>query len=369
MALSFSDLTASLTAWELALLPALSGVAPVNAAENQAFASVCAEVYAFLSATANQAFLSTATGDALTAKAADLGVSRPIGTPAGASLTVALIGQQPAGWQIDPTFTFSTAGDALNAPVTFVPTGITTITPTQTTATVPVQAAVVGTQTNVAAATIISLVGGSPYVLSVTNAAPASGGTDTMADAQLLTEAQATLAPPGTVLQIQKTAAGVAGIVSATVIDTQDGNGTVNVYAIDGSDLLSGATTTPAVPTTGEAKAILDAVLLVAAPGLTVQVALLTVHATNVTLTSVTQVPGSGLSSGVVVTAVETYLNSFLPGATFVPSQLINYLLNVAFPNQLLDVEPSSMAQVTTGTNPLSIGVIRAGTVTISSFT
>jgi uncharacterized phage protein gp47/JayE len=276
---------------------------------------------------------------------------------------VGLTGLQPVGAAFLTTDQFATAGDALNAPVLFVPTAVVTLTPGQTTATVPVTAQSVGLATNVAAGTITGMVAQKPYVVSVTNAAPASGGTDPQSDASLLVATQAALAPPGSVTQIQKAAAAVSGIVAAVVVDLQNAAGGVNVYAIDAANVLTGATTTPAVPTTGEALAVLNAALGVAAPGLTLKVAAIAVTAQNVTITSVTQVPGSGLTALMVQTAIQSYLDAFAPGQTYIPSQLVRYLMDTAFPNQLTDVQPSSMAPVTVA----ATGVIRHGTVTISA--
>lgn len=362
MALDFADSASSISTWLQALIPALSPTAPVVSAETQAYASVIAELSNFLSSTANNAFLDTSAGAALTAKAADLGVQRTVGTPSTASLTVTLSGLQPSGWQIDSTFTFATAGDALNAPTLFVPTGITTTTPGQTTATVAVQSASIGSAANVAIGTIAKLVGGSPFVLDVTNSAAATGGTDAMSDAQLLTQAQAALVPPGTVAQMQKVAAGVTGttypIVAAVVVDLQDGNGTVDVYAINTINTLPGATTTPSATVTSDALLIQNAEKAIAPPGLTIKVALLAVTSQNVTI-SVKQVAGSGLNATIVEAAITTYLTAFQPGQTYYPSQLVQYLFTTAFPGLLVDAEPSSMTPVTVS----ATGIIRAGTI------
>jgi hypothetical protein len=363
--LDFNDITNSLVTWQKALIPQLNASGLVVNAEAGAFASAVADITGLANTLAANFLLPTATGDALSALGADRGILRPSGTYATATLTVTLSGTQPTGYQITPAVIFTNLGDALTAPIQFTVLATVPAGPGVTSLSLSVQSTVALANATLPAGAITRW-SGSAFITAVTNAAPTSTATDPQADAPYLLSIQAALAPLDTPTKILKAVQAVATVIAAYVNDPRDGTGIVNVYAVTAAGTLVGTTTTPtATPSAGIATTVQTAARAIGGPGLIIKVAALAVTTQNLTFPVVTQISGSGLTSALVIAAVTTYLNSLTAGQKYYPSDLIRYLFVTAFPGQLQDVQAPSLTPV----DPGATGIVRAGTILITTFT
>jgi uncharacterized phage protein gp47/JayE len=269
-------------------------------------------------AAAQQAQLATATGDALTAKAADFGVYR---IPAVAATAPGVFTVATANPNVALTFPIGsivqTTPQAGAPAIAFATLAAATIPAGNTTsASVTVQAVVPGAAGNVASGTITAPIQASAGV-RFSNTSPATGGADAETDAALRSRTLGAIAPANSPAAIAAAAKGVPGIFAAVVVDAQDGAGNYTVYASDAAGNLSGGLTS----------AVTTAIAAVDGIGLNRHVAALTVLSQAV---AGTLVIASGYTWAAVQAAAQNaiaaYMGALQPGAVFHPSDLTQVL-------------------------------------------
>lgn len=197
-------------------------------------------------ATAAQGQLGTATGDSLTAKAADYSKTR---IPAIAAIGPYVFGRNVA----DPSNAVTqgagsivqTQGGGGVPAVRFITLADATIPAGQTQSnSVYIQALIPGAAGNVGTGLVTVVQQPATGITSGTNTSPTTGGADQEADNALLVRVLGSLAPSNSPYAIQAAAEGVPGIFAARVLDwilppINDYNGNYTCYCSDSSGNLS----------------------------------------------------------------------------------------------------------------------------------
>jgi uncharacterized phage protein gp47/JayE len=263
--------------------------------------------YLTMDAVMNQAFLQTATGTYLDARADELGLTRKAATAA--TVTVTFTGTEgtlvPAGTRVTNVVPAGTSG----TPVSFETTAAATIA--SGSASAPALATTAGANGNVVAGSIARLETGIAGVFTVTNATAAQGGAEVEDDATLRDRALArarTGRGPGTPGDYAAWARSVVGVGQAVVEPLWNGNGTVRVVVMDDAYAPVSADVLAAVTSTIAANAPIGAAVTVITP-VTVSI--------NV---SATLALDAGYTAAAVLPAVQLALTSYLrtvrPGGT-----------------------------------------------------
>lgn len=273
-----------------------------------------ADTQAKVDAGALQAQIGTASGDGLTAQAADRAVYRK---PAAAATAPGVFTRVPAdpnnALTIPANTPVGTAPQPGSAPIAFFSLAAATILAGQTASnTVTVQAMVGGAAGNVGIGQISQVTQG-PAGVAFANSAAATGGADTESDASLRNRVYLSVAPANSPQEVAAAALAVPGIFAAVVVDAQDGAGNYTVYASDVNGALSGALS----------GAVTTAIAAVDGIGLTRHVSAVTVLSQAVAANIV--VDGNYTYAAVaaaVQAAITTYIASLQPGAVLHPSDL-----------------------------------------------
>lgn len=273
-----------------------------------------ADTQAKVDAGALQAQIGTASGDGLTAQAADRAVYRK---PAAAATAPGVFTRVPAdpnnALTIPANTPVATLAQPGSSPIAFYSLAVATIPAGQTSSnSITVQAYVGGVAGNVGIGQIIQVTQG-PAGVAFANTSAASGGADVESDASLRNRVYLSIAPANSPQEVAAAALAVPGIFAAVVVDAQDGAGNYTVYASDVTGALSGALTT----------AVTTAISAVDGIGLTRHVSAVTVLSQAVAANIVVN---SNYTYAAVAAAVQaaitTYVASLQPGAVLHPSDL-----------------------------------------------
>lgn len=183
------------------------------------------------------AFIQTATGNALDALAADRGIIRNPASAATGSVTLTRSDSSTnlsgsAGVQI------STNNNDPTTNIVFTTTSGFTFTVGQLTASVSAVADTPGSVGNIATGGLTNLITTINGVVSVTNNMPMTGGADRETDTALRQRIFASLTPANSLTRLKGVVLGITGVASAAVFDQQDFNGNFLVYANDVSGTL-----------------------------------------------------------------------------------------------------------------------------------
>lgn len=168
----------------------------------------------------------TAVGDRIDRRVQEFGITRKEG--ARAEVTLTLAADEPV---LVPAYTEFTTSDS--TPIVFETQADVTATPTG--ASITAMSIDDGVSANVAAGAIDTVLGDLAAVLSVTNASPAAGATDTESDEDLIDRFLAYMqrqATSGNAAHYERWATEVSGIREARVTPIWNGPGTVKVVLI-----------------------------------------------------------------------------------------------------------------------------------------
>lgn len=221
-----------------------------------AFGGELAEVYSYISATKDDAFLSTATGDELDRKAADFNVARVQAAKAAGIISFERGTPAPQNYHIYAGVRVSTPQDEYTVAVDFLTMEDTLLGEGNLSAYAPIEAEYGGDEGNVAMYAIVTMPSPVVGVTSVLNYEATIGGADAESDEDLRNRTIGSISPLYSEAAIEAAAEGVAGIFDSAVIDLRDGSGNFCVYVCDIQGLLSSTLAT-------DVQAIVDAVKVI----------------------------------------------------------------------------------------------------------
>lgn len=279
-----------------------------------AFTMAAADTQAKSEAAAAQAQLGSATGDYLTALAADRGIIRKAAVVATASGVFSRAVADPnVAVTIPANSVVQTTPAPGGAPQQYLTLASATIPMGGTASnTVTVQAATPGIAANVGIGQI-NVIAQAPAGISFSNSSAATGGATAESDAALRLRVLQGIAPANSPASIAAAALGVPGIFAAVVVDPMDGAGNYTVYASDVNGALSGGLTS----------AVTTAIAAVDGIGLTRHV---------VAITTLTQAVAASIAVDAAYTysavatqvqnALASYMLTLTPGQVFHPSDL-----------------------------------------------
>lgn len=198
-----------------------------------AFGGELAEIYSYINATKDDAFLSTATGDELDRKAADFNVMRVPAAKALGTIHFERGTPAPQNYYIYEGVKVSTPQDEYTPAIVFLTTEDTVLEENNLSTYAPIEAEYGGEEANVSTYAISVMPSPVVGVTSVKNYEPTAGGDDAESDEELRNRVIGLIAPLYSVAAIEAAAIGVSGVFDAKVVDPQDGAGNFTVFTCD----------------------------------------------------------------------------------------------------------------------------------------
>ena len=316
------------------------------------FGGELAEVYSYISATKDDAFLSTATGDELDQKAADFNIARIQAAKSRGIIWFLRGTPAPQNYYIYEGVKVSTPQDEYTPPVNFLTAEDTVIEAGNQSAYAAIEAEYGGDEGNVAAFAISTMPSPVVGVTSIENYDPTTSGEDAESDEDLRNRVIGSISPLYSVAALEAAAESTPGVFDAKVVDPQDGAGNFFVYACDITGLLASSLAT-------DVQAAVDAVKVIGTVA-------------NILGPTVVSVDVSGVlyilpefSSASVQTGVENAINDFFESLEIADDfdryDLLVYVSdNVAGVDNLVLTEPGTDVPTT------DYQICRIGTLNIA---
>lgn len=204
-----------------------------------AFGGELAEVYSYISATKDDAFLSTATGDELDQKASDFNIARIPAVKSRGTIWFLRGTDAPQNYYIYAGAGVSTPQDEYTSAIDFLTAEDTVIEAGNRSAYAAIEAEFGGDEGNVAAYAITTIPSPIVGVTSIANYDPTTTGEDAESDEDLRNRVIGSISPLYSVAALEAAAKGVAGVFDAKVVDPQDGAGNFFLYACDITGVLA----------------------------------------------------------------------------------------------------------------------------------
>lgn len=324
--MSLADALARFQARAQSNLPQLA-VGGTSVAFNlaRAFLSDAEDTRYLITQSAPNMAVSTATGAALDAKAADYGITRGPGTYSTGTVIFSVpSGVAPVTYTFPAGTVLSTPGDGVTSqPVYFTTTAATSISSgSSSSPSVAVQAQKAGSGGTVGAGAISVIVTAGLSGFTVTNAAGTSAAIDPDTDTQLRARIFSTIAPRYAAAALAATALAVSGVYDVYVLDPQDGTGGLTISWADVLGAQPGATGTAL-------QAAVNAVLPAGIKASAITYAAFTID--NVTAMALSySAPTSVLSSTIepqIQTAVKAYIQGLVHNQVPTIFGLISYVV------------------------------------------
>ena len=299
-----------------------------------AFGGELAEIYSYINATKDDAFLSTATGDELDQKAADFNIARIQAVKSLGTIWFMRETPAPQNYYIYAGVKVSTPQDEYTPAIVFLTAEDVAIEMGNQSTYAAIEAEFGGDEGNVAAYAIDNMPSPVVGVTSIGNYGPTTTGEDAESDEDLRNRVIGSISPLYSVAAIEAAAESTPGVFDAKVVDPQDGAGNFFVYACDIGGILASSLE-------DDVQVIVDAVKVVGTVANILGPSVVLVNVTGILYVL------PEFSSASVQTGVETAINDFFEsleiGDNFDRYDLLVYISdNVAGVDNLVLAEPGT---------------------------